>query len=249
MYPNSRTAAILGRVDLRRAAVAGLVALASVLVVSFAGGVHAPDLEHRLVAFGGCVVFSLAGVIAVRSASEELAVVVGLRGGHGVAGIVRLLCSIVGFLLVLVTLLSLLDLPVQRLLLSGAITGVILGIAAQQSLANLFAGLLLLTSRPFRVGQWIVVNSGTLGGTYQGRVRSIGLTFTTIDTDEGPLYLPNLGLISAVTGPRTPPETPAEKTLTPTPGTRCPNLARSAPHSDHLGRYRGEYRRHGGVDR
>ena len=239
LYPNSRHAAIFGRVDLRRAAVAGVVALASVLVVSFVGGVHAPDLQHRLVAFGACLVFAVAGVIAVRSASEELSVVVALRGGHGVAGIVRLLTTVVGFMFVLVTLLSLLELPVHRLLLSGAITGVILGIAAQQSLANLFAGLLLLTSRPFTVGQWIVVHSGTLGGSYQGRVRSIGLTFTTLDTDDGPLHLPNLGLISAVTGPRTPPETPAEQTLTlaTAHGTRR-NIARLARPGDHLVRHR-----------
>ena len=232
MYPDSRKTTILGRVDLRRAAVAGGVALVSLLVVPFGGGVHATDLQHRLAALGACVVFAVAGVIAVRSASEELSVVVALRGGHGVAGIVRLLTTVVGYLLVLVTLLSLLELPVQRLLLSGAITGVILGIAAQQSLANLFAGLLLLTSRPFTVGQWIVVHSGPMGGSYEGRVRSIGLTFTTLDTDVGPLHLPNLGLITAATGPRTPPETPAEQTLTlaTAHGTRRPNNARSVPH-------------------
>ena len=59
-----------------------------------------------------------------------------------------------------------------------------------------------------------MVSSGTLGGSYEGRVRSIGLTFTTLDTEDGPLHLPNLGLISAATGPPTPPETLAEKTLT-----------------------------------
>lgn len=238
MYSNNRKGAILGRVDLRRAAVAGVVALASLLVDSFVGGVQAPDLQHQLVALGACVVFAVAGVIAVRSASEELSVVVALRGGHGVAGIVRLLTTVVGFVFVLVTLLSLLELPVQRLLLSGAITGVILGIAAQQSLANLFAGLLLLTSRPFTVGQWIVVNSGPLGGSYEGRVRSIGLTFTTIDTEGGPLHLPNLGLISAATGPRTPPETPAEQALTlaTAHGVRHHDVRRPAAH--HLARTR-----------
>ena len=68
-------------------------------------------------------VFAVSGVIAVRSASEELSAVVAIRGGHGVAGIVRLLMTVVGYLLALVTLLSLLELPVHRLLLSGAITG------------------------------------------------------------------------------------------------------------------------------
>jgi hypothetical protein len=43
---------------------------------------------------------------------------------------VRLLTTVTGYLVVLFTLLTLLALPVQRLALSGAITGVILGIAA-----------------------------------------------------------------------------------------------------------------------
>lgn len=217
-----RRRALLGGVDLRRAGIAGFAALALALVVSFAGGVNAPDLKHRLVAYGACALFAVAGIIAVRSISVEFSAVVAHRGGPGAAGVVRLLTAVVGYVIVLLITLSLLELPIQRLLLSGAITGVILGIAAQQSLANLFAGLLLLIARPFTVGEWIVVNSGTLGGSYQGRVRSIGLTFTVLDTDEGPLNLPNAGLISAATGPRRPPPEPSEDQATEQPSPPAP---------------------------
>lgn len=204
MLLHERRLRITGRADLKRATLAGLAAMVAVLVVSFGGGVHAADLHDRLISFGGCAAFALFGVVATRNAAEELAAVVALRGGPGAAGVVRLVTSVGGYLVVLITLLSLLDVPVQKFLLSGAITGVILGIAAQQSLANLFAGLLLLISRPFAVGQWIVVNSGGMGGTYEGRVRSIGLTFTTLDTPDGPLSFPNSGMIAAATGPRRP---------------------------------------------
>lgn len=193
------------RADLKRAAVAGLAALAAVTVVSAAGGAEASDLKHRLVAYAACGVFAVSGVVASRALASELATAVTRRGGPGAAGVVRLLTTIAGCLIVMTTLLGLLALPVQHLLVSGAITGVILGIAAQQSLGNVFAGLVLLVSRPFSVGEWIVVNSGSLGGSYQGRVRSIGLTFTTIDTDQGPLNFPNSALIAAATGPRQPP--------------------------------------------
>jgi hypothetical protein len=40
-------------------------------------------------------------------------------------------------------MLSMLSVPVGHLLLGGAIAGVVLGIAAQQSLGNVFAGLVL----------------------------------------------------------------------------------------------------------
>ncbi len=189
-------------VDLRRSGVGASTALGAAATVSLVGGVHSANLEHRMIALGACLVFGLAGTVAVRSVSAELATVVVPRGGMGAAGVVRLLTAVIGYLVVAIVLLGLLAVPVGHLVLSGAITGVILGIAAQQSLANLFAGLLLLVSRPFGIGEWIVVNSGALGGTYYGQVRSIGLVYSTINTDAGPLNLPNAALMSAATGPR-----------------------------------------------
>ena len=51
-----------------------------------------------------------------------------------------------------------------RLLLSGAVIGVVLGLAAQQSLGNVVARLVLLLTRPFQAGQEITVRSGALAG-------------------------------------------------------------------------------------
>jgi len=119
---------------------------------------------------------------------------------------VRLGVTVLGYLVVTVSTLGLLQVPIQRLLLSGAITGVVIGIAAQQALANLFAGLVLLSSRPFDVGQWVVLRSGALGGEYQGEVLSIGLTYTVLLTEEGRFSLPNGGVLAAASGPRQRPE-------------------------------------------
>ena len=44
-------------------------------------------------------------------------------------------------------------LPLGNLLIGGAVTGMILGIAAQQSLSNVFAGLVLLFARPYIPGE------------------------------------------------------------------------------------------------
>ncbi len=43
----------------------------------------------------------------------------------------------------------------QALALGGAFTAIVLGLAAQQTLGNLFAGMVLLSARPFRVGERI----------------------------------------------------------------------------------------------
>ena len=44
-------------------------------------------------------------------------------------------------------------LPIGNLLVGGAVTGMVLGIAAQQSLSNVFAGLVLLFARPYIPGE------------------------------------------------------------------------------------------------
>ena len=56
----------------------------------------------------------------------------------------------------------------QTLAVGGAFTAVILGLAAQQTLGNVFAGMVLLTARPFRVGERIRLQAGAVGGTAEG---------------------------------------------------------------------------------
>ena len=51
-------------------------------------------------------------------------------------------------------------------LVGGAFATIIITIAGQQALSNIFAGLVLLLSRPFRVGDTIVLRSGALGGQH-----------------------------------------------------------------------------------
>jgi hypothetical protein len=61
-----------------------------------------------------------------------------------------LICLLLGYVVVVLCALSLLHVPVEYLLLGGVLAGVILGIAAQQVLANLFAGVMLLFSQAVR---------------------------------------------------------------------------------------------------
>ena len=45
-------------------------------------------------------------------------------------------------------------------MVGGAFTAVILGLAAQQTLGNLFVGMVLLSARPFRVGERVRLSAG-----------------------------------------------------------------------------------------
>jgi small-conductance mechanosensitive channel len=122
--------------------------------------------------------------------------------GPSHAGVVRLLIMVFGIAITLLATLGLLAVPVQHLLLGGALTGVIVGIAAQQALGNVFAGLVLLLARPFNVGDTIRIRSGSLGGEFTGRVTGMGLTYVTLDTPDGLLSVPNSGLLAAAIGPQ-----------------------------------------------
>ncbi len=194
------------RPDFRRTIVFGLLALAAPGVVTFLGGVHAahlgtPLVGERIGSYGAifcCLVF---GLIAVRSTANEVARLVRVGGGLATSGVLRLLITLVGYVVVVMTVVGLL-VPLGNLALPVSITGVVVGIAAQQSLSNFFAGIVLLFSRPFSVGDTITLRSGALGGQYDGEVTAITLTFTLLQTEEGPISLPNSGVLAAATGRR-----------------------------------------------
>ena len=170
-----------------------------------------------LVVVGLAVVFAVAGVVATRSIARELARVSEARGGAAAASAIRLICLILGYGVVGLGILTLLRLNLGNLVVGGAVTGVIIGIAAQQTLGNFFAGLVLLFARPYVPGQRVTVRSGAMGGPFEGTIIDAGLMYTTIRTDDGTVSMPNSGLLAAAIGPATEPDQDATPSAGPTP--------------------------------
>lgn len=175
------------------------VALVAVIVSGKLGPLRGHSTRHY-VAIALAVAFAVFGIIAVRSAAGEASRVAGLRGGAGTAATVRLGVLLVGYLLILVVTLGLLNISLNRLLLGGAITGVVVGIAAQQPLSNVAAGIVMLVSRPFAVGDFVRIRSGALNGPFDGTITAIGLVYSSLETEEGPLAIPNAALLGAGVG-------------------------------------------------
>ncbi len=70
---------------------------------------------------------------------------------------------------------------------SAGVAGIALGFAAKDTLANLFAGVFIIADAPYRVGDYVSLDSG-----YRGRVQQIGLRSTRILTrDDIELTVPN----------------------------------------------------------
>jgi small-conductance mechanosensitive channel len=192
------------RMVLRRGVVASLVALAGLIVSDHFGGLLG-TAEHRrvdlILAVSGAAVFLVFAIVAVRATTNDVIGRVPKRLGDARAATLRLLCLLAGYILVILGALSLLRVPVAHLLLAGTVTGVILGIAAQQVLANTFAGIMLLFARPFGVGDEVVIRSGALGGPVTGTVSGMTLTYVSVATQKGEVLLPNSAVLAAAIGP------------------------------------------------
>lgn len=79
------------------------------------------------------------------------------------------------------------DINVTGLIASAGILGLALSFAAQDTLSNLFAGLAILTDRPYQIGDYIVLDSGE-----RGQVTHIGLRSTRLLTrDDVEVSIPN----------------------------------------------------------
>ncbi len=55
------------------------------------------------------------------------------------------------------------DLPIRGLLATSGVIAIILGLALQSSLGDVFSGIVLSFSRPYRPGDWISIDGGTDG--------------------------------------------------------------------------------------
>lgn len=216
------------RAPARREFVAALVfaiaAFVAMAASSTFGNVHAHDLSQKLVAFFGTLAFVVLGVLAVQSVASGLARLIDVRAGRSSGTAVRIVVSIAGFVLTALVGLGLLSVSIQHLLIGGALTGVILGIAGQQALGNVFAGLVLLVARPFTVDELVRIRAGSLGGVLDGVVRRIGLAYVTVETADGPVNVPNSVMLAAGVGPAPPGTLPVSvPPVDAPPGVRAPD--------------------------
>ncbi len=79
------------------------------------------------------------------------------------------------------------NINVSAWLASAGIVGIAVGFAAKDRLANLFAGFFIVTDAPYKVGDYIVFDTGE-----RGRVTQIGLRSTRLLTrDDIEITIPN----------------------------------------------------------
>lgn len=117
------------------------------------------------------------------------------------AGTVGFVIRLATMLAALVVALRIAGLQPRDLAVGGAFTAVILGLAAQQTIGNLFAGTVLLSARPFRVGDRVRLQGGPLAGELEGTVSSLGLLYTVLSDGDEDIMVPNSAVLSVAIMP------------------------------------------------
>ena len=117
------------------------------------------------------------------------------------AGTIGFLVRLVFVIVTTIAALRFAGLTTRQVALGGAFTAVIFGLAAQQTLGNLFAGIVLLSARPFRVGERVRMQGGPLAGTVEGVVSSLGLLYTVLANGADQVMVPNSVVLNVAVVP------------------------------------------------
>lgn len=125
--------------------------------------------------------------------------------------VVRLFLNLVIAIGAVLALFKLAGVSIESIFLGSALAGIVLGLAAQTVLANVFAGLLLVVADPFRPGDRISLVSSNYGAiapsypheimypTYGGTVEDVGLIYTILRQDTGGIVkVPNSVVLGAL---------------------------------------------------
>jgi small conductance mechanosensitive channel len=123
------------------------------------------------------------------------------RMDPGTAGTAGFLLRLVFIVVAAVLALRVAGLNPGTLAVGGAVGAVVLGLAAQQTLGNVIAGIVLIGVRPFKVGDRVRLQAGGLAGQVEGVVSSLGLLYTTLAQGGDFVMVPNNVVLSAAVVP------------------------------------------------
>jgi small conductance mechanosensitive channel len=165
------------------------------------------DTPVRVVAV---LLLIILGTALAREGGRALGPLLFRRMEPATAGTVGFLVRLLTVVVVILVALVIAGLNGKEALAYGgaftAILSVIVGLAAQQTLGNLFAGTVLLTARPFRVGERVRLQGGPLSGQLEGIVSSLGLLYTTFAVGGDLVMIPNSVVLAVAIRPLRSPE-------------------------------------------
>jgi small conductance mechanosensitive channel len=144
------------------------------------------DKPVRLATAGALVIL---GWAFARNLGRALQPKLAERSDVGTAGVAGFLIRLATLVTILLVSLRIAGLNPGTLALSASLTVVILGLAAQQTFGNLFAGVVLISAHPFRIGERVRFNG--YGMDVEGTVAQHGLLYLTLTDGDDVIMVPN----------------------------------------------------------
>jgi small-conductance mechanosensitive channel len=119
--------------------------------------------------------------------------------------------QIVAALVIVLTISAVFQFSLTGFLVGAGFLGIVLGLAAQQVLGNIFAGIAMVFSKPFELGDRVtLINSSysiisstydheSMWNGYTGVVKDIGIFYTHVELDDGtPSVFPNSVVVGSL---------------------------------------------------
>jgi small conductance mechanosensitive channel len=154
---------------------------------------------------------ALVAYLVARALSGAANEVLVRRGQQRHGATVRLFLNLLIVVGLMLALFDLAGVSAQSIFLGSAFVGIVLGLASQTVLANVFAGLLLVVANPFHPGDRLSIVTSSYGligpsyahetmlPAYTGVVEDVGLIYTVLATDQGgQAKIPNAVMLTAL---------------------------------------------------
>jgi small-conductance mechanosensitive channel len=165
-----------------------LIPLLAVIVVAYRYRVElfGVDKPIRLATAGALVVL---GWAFARSLGRALQPWLLRTLEPGAVGITGFLIRLVTLAVILLVSLRIAGLDPGAIVLGASFTAVVIGLAAQQTVGNVLAGVVLISAHPFRVGERVRFNG--FGMDVEGTVATHGLLYLTLSDGDDLVLIPN----------------------------------------------------------
>lgn len=147
------------------------------------------------------VLLVILGWAIARDFGRVLSPSLGKRVDPATAGTIGFLVRLLTLVAAVIVALRFAGVDTADIAIGASFTAVVFGLAAQPTLANLIAGVVLLSARPFRVGDRVRLQGGMLAGQIEGTVASLGLLYTTFATGQDRILVPNNTIIQIAVMP------------------------------------------------
>jgi len=161
------------------------------------------------------VLIATVGIVVVTLVSRLIKSKAGTWVGRTTANSLSFVIQFLGYVIIVIIALTSINVGVTSAVFGGTVLGLVVGLALQTSLSNIFSGIFIILSRPFKIGDRVTILTwqyGLLAPWYPpkffsndflipghtGVVVDVGLMYTTIITDENvKMKIPNNIMIQA----------------------------------------------------